>query len=407
MEDTIITCVQPRMSITASREEFETEAHRYLRQARARSTQLVIFPELMGVMLAPPLISQFKLGFIKRADRGKRPTAGFMKRRVGGISEAAAGALGGGFRGSLKRLLKKNSDALRDLYIETMGGLAREYSTAIVGGSLYLLDDETQSIRNRAYVFDVDGQVLGYQDKFNLTADEKDLAGPGTELNVFETRFGALGLLLGRDALYPELARLLAMQGADLIAGIAASPGVAQAAMIRSALALRAEENQVFTAASFMLGPNYLDRANPEEYYGQSAVMAPISLTTQGNGLLGQVGSSRTEGLIAAELGASGLHNLRETSRFRPRQEMHLGNMGPVLARLYQDGLTIEQALSQRITGPAYPDLEPVWTEPEPEPQLEPKPQAESALETPEGEPSPPAQDAPAPEPGASAGQES
>jgi predicted amidohydrolase len=393
MENTIVACVQPRMSITATREEFETEARRYLRQAQAKSASLVIFPELMGVMLAPPLISSFKLGFIRREDEAKRPTAGFLRRRVGGVSGAAAGALGGGFRGSLKRLVRKNSDAYRELYLETFGNLAREYGTAIVGGSLYLYDDETDSIRHRAYVFDVNGDVLGYQDKFNLTVDEKDLATPGTDMAVVETRFGHLGLLIGRDALYPELARLLAIQGADLLAGIAASPGTAQASMVRAALGVRAEENQIFAAVSFMLGPNYLDRPSPEDYSGQSAVLAPISLTEKGDGLLVQTGTNRTEGFIAAELDAGALYALRQTSRFRPREEMHLGNLGPVLAQMYQDGLSIEDAINQRIAGPAEPEPEfapsepELLIEPEPEPVAgEVEPPAEPSAEVPEPE---------------------
>jgi predicted amidohydrolase len=354
-----VACVQHRMSIPATREEFESEARRFLRQAQSKAAQLTIFPELSGVMLAPPLISNVKLGLIKRADQAKQPQAGFLSRRVGGVSAAAAGAMGGGFRGSVARLVQKRSGELQDFYFEVFGDLAREFGTAIVGGSLYLHDAETDTFRNRVYLFDADGTVVGSQDKLNLDPDEQDLVSPGTDLAVLATRFGRLGILIGRDVLYPELARLLAAQGADLIVGIAASPGTAQAQVIRSALALRAEENQVYSAASFLLGPNYLGRENREEYAGQSALMAPISLTKKGDGVLVQAGSNRTESLIATDLDLEALENLRQTSRFRPRQEMHLGNLGSVLAEMYQQGLTIEEAAEQHIAGPVEP-LEPV-----------------------------------------------
>jgi predicted amidohydrolase len=355
MQKITVACVQPRMIIPATREEFVAEARRFLRQAQAKGAGITIFPELAGLMLAPPLISGFKLGFVKREDQGKRPGAGFLSRGVGRIAGTTAGALGGGFRGSLGRLLRKKGDVLRDLYLETFSGLAREFGTAIAGASLYLYDKETGTGRNRAFLFDVDGAMLGYQDKLNLDPDEQELAAPGTDLPVFQTRFGRLGLLIGRDTLYPELARLLAMQGVDLIVGIAASPGAAQANAVRSALALRAEENQIFTAASFLLGPNYLSQDRSRDFYGQSALMAPISLTPAGDGLLIQAGTNRTEGLIATELDAEQLYTLRQTSRFRPRQEMHLGNLGPVLAEMYQQGLTIDQAIEQRIAGSAEP----------------------------------------------------
>jgi predicted amidohydrolase len=380
MNSVIVASAQVRMGVWENSDEFKAEASRYLHQARAKAARLTIFPELSGVMLAPPLISGFKLGFVKREDHGKRPGSGFLSQSLGRMAGTTAGALGGGFRGSLERLLRKNSDSLRDLYINTFGDLAREFGTAMVGGSLYLYDEESGTVRNRAYVFDVDGEVLGYQDKFNLTPDERDLASPGTGLTIFETRFGRLGLLIGRDALYPELARLLAMRGADLLAGIAASPGQAQASAVRAALAVRAEENQVFGAASFLLGPNYLGRQMRDDYYGQSALFAPISMTPKGDGLLVQAGTNRTEGLIAAELDAGALLALRETSGFRPRQEMHLGDLGPVLAEMYGQGLTIEQAIEQppgwravSIEEPPEFEIDPV-AEPLSEPE-EPEPE--------------------------------
>ena len=300
-------------------------------------------------MLAPPLISGFKLGFIRRADQGSKPTAGLVRRRLGRVSGAAAGAIGGGFRGSLSRLLAKDSDALLDLYLTTFGKLAREYGMAILGGSLYAVDSETGQVRNRAYLFDANGEVLGYQDKLNLSPDEESLASPGSEMNVLVTPFGSIGLLIGRDALYPELARVSAMQGADALVGIAASAGSAQARIFRSAMALRAEENQLFGAVSFLLGPNYVGQGNQDEYFGQSALLAPISLTEKGDGVLVQAGTNRTESLIAAELDGEALGTLQKTSRFRPRSSMNLGNHGLDLADFYRDGQTIEQTAEQSI----------------------------------------------------------
>ena len=176
MDGLTVACVQHRMSIPADQEEFEAGIRRFMRQAQSKAAQITVFPELAGVMLAPPLVSGFKLGFIKRADQAKQPRANLLSKGMGGISGAAAGAMGGGFRGSLGRLLRKRSDELRDLYVEVFGNLAREFGTAIVGGSLYLYDAETDTLRNRSYLFDADGQVLGFQDKFNLAPDETDLA---------------------------------------------------------------------------------------------------------------------------------------------------------------------------------------------------------------------------------------
>ncbi|MCL7452341.1 MAG: hypothetical protein M8467_04765 [Anaerolineae bacterium] len=363
MNNPTLACIQQRMSIQPTREEFETEARRFLRQAQAKAARIAVFPELAGVMLAPPLISSLKLGFLKREDQSKLPGAGLLSRTWGRVAGTTAEALGGGFRGSMERLLQKRNGDFQDLYLDTFGGLAREYGMIVVGGSTYLYDEESSALRNRAFVFDVDGMLLGYQDKLNLAPDEQGLALPGTDLRVIDTRHGRLGLLIGRDALYPELGRLLAIQDADILVGIAASPGTAQAAIVRSAMSLRAEENQVFAAVSFMLGPNQLSRGTQEEFFGQSAVLAPISLTSKGDGILIQAGTNRTEALIAAEVDRSALQQLREASRFRPRGEMNLGSLGPVLAEFYGAGLSIEEAIEQDLVGLG----ERVPEEPEPE----------------------------------------
>lgn len=364
MKNLTVACIQPRMTVFETREEFENEARRFLRQAQAKAAQLAIFPELMGLMLAPPLISGVKKGLIKRVAQARRSEASFMAQRMGSVSKAAAGALGGGFRGSLARLLRKNSDQLETLYLETFGTLAREFEMAIAGGSLYLHDPESGTIRQRAYLFSADGEVLGCQDKLNLSADEHDLASPGSDLAAIDTPFGRMGLLLGQDVMYPELARGLAIQGTDLLIGLVASPSVASAAVIRSALALRAEENQVYAAASFLLGPNLLGQGGADTYFGRSALLAPISLTPKGDGVVMQAGTDRSESFFAATLDGEALEAMRQTSRFRPRREMHLGNLGPVLAEMYRDGLNVDEAISQRLAAPP----EPVAELPAPEP---------------------------------------
>ena len=359
MEKVTIACVQQRNAIVSSQQEFESLAQRFIRLAQAKSAQLVIFPELSGLMLAPTLFSGIKRGFIKRADKGKRPGAGPVQRGVKRLADAAAGALGG-YWGSMDGLLRKNSGGLWHAYVDTFGKLAQESGVIVVGGSLYVRDYETDTLRHRAYVFGLDGKILGYQDKLNLTPDEQEWVIPGADLTIFDAPFGRFGLLIGQDLLYPELARLIAVQGADLLVGIAAIPGAAQAQIIRSALALRAEENQIFTTASFLLGPNYLGQSTRDDYLGQSAIMAPISLTHKASGVLAQVGTNRAESLIAAELDYEQLHRLWRTGDFRPRQQMNLGNLGLVLAEIYRDGLTLEQGIDQRVAGPfaeAAPEL--------------------------------------------------
>jgi hypothetical protein len=123
--------------------------------------------------------------------------------------------------------------------------------------------------------------------------------------------------------------------------------------MLRNALAMRVEENQVFAVASFLIGPNYIGQLNRDDYLGQSAILAPISLTDRGSGVLVQMGTNRTEGLISATLDFAALHSLWQTSNFRPRQQMVLANAGSVLAEVYDQGLSIDQSAARHAPVPS------------------------------------------------------
>jgi hypothetical protein len=101
--------------------------------------------------------------------------------------------------------------------------------------------------------------------------------------------------------------------------------------------------------------------------------------------VLVQMGTNRTEGLIATTLDHAALHNLWQTSTFRPREKMVLANAGSVLAEVYDQGLTIDQSAARHAPPPAVepeslaaaaavlPELEPV-AEPDatPEPPIAP-----------------------------------
>ena len=141
MEKVTIACVQQRNVIVSSQQEFESLAQRFIRLAQAKSAQLVIFPELAGLMLAPTLFSGIKRGFIKRADKGKQPGAGPVQRGVKRLADAAAGALGG-YWGSMDGLLRKNSGGLWHAYVDTFGKLAQESGVIVVGGSLYVANQD-------------------------------------------------------------------------------------------------------------------------------------------------------------------------------------------------------------------------------------------------------------------------
>ncbi len=61
-------------------------------------------------------------------------------------------------------------------------------------------------------------RVIGRYRKVHLTESDRAWATPGSELPTFDIPLGRIGILLGYDALFPEAARCLAIDGADVLA---------------------------------------------------------------------------------------------------------------------------------------------------------------------------------------------
>jgi len=96
------------------------------------------------------------------------------------------------------------------------GELAKQHNLYIVSG---LLERDRHLIYNVAALSGPDGKLVGKYRKVALPRSE--IAGgiaPGNEYPVFETRFGKLGLMVCYDGFFPEVARQLAMRGAEVVA---------------------------------------------------------------------------------------------------------------------------------------------------------------------------------------------
>lgn len=96
------------------------------------------------------------------------------------------------------------------------GSLAKRYNLHVVAG-LYERDEHL--IYNVAVLLGPDGRLLGKYRKVCLPRNEA--AGgiaPGEDYPVFETRFGKVGMMICYDGFFPEVARELANNGAEVIA---------------------------------------------------------------------------------------------------------------------------------------------------------------------------------------------
>lgn len=99
---------------------------------------------------------------------------------------------------------------------EYFGRLAKEHDLYIVAG---LLERDRHLIYNVAVLLGPDGAVAGKYRKICLPRTEvSDGIAPGHEYPVIETRFGKLGMMVCYDGFFPEVARRLSANGAEVIA---------------------------------------------------------------------------------------------------------------------------------------------------------------------------------------------
>jgi predicted amidohydrolase len=104
-------------------------------------------------------------------------------------------------------------------------------------------------VYNTAPLFDRAGSLAGTYDKCMPYDPEMD-AGvvPGTRCDVFETDFGRVGILICYDSWFPETARRLALQGAELVL-------LPNAGYWTELMPARAADNGICIAASSLVSP--------------------------------------------------------------------------------------------------------------------------------------------------------
>lgn len=125
-------------------------------------------------------------------------------------------------------------------------GLAKQHRLHLV---LSLYERDRNLIYNTAVLLGPDGALIGRYRKVSLPPSEaaKGIA-PGKDYPVFDTAFGKVGLMVCYDGFFPEVARELTKNGAEVIAWPVwgCNPLLAQA---------RACENHVFVVSSTFMKP--------------------------------------------------------------------------------------------------------------------------------------------------------
>jgi predicted amidohydrolase len=149
-----------------------------------------------------------------------------------------------------------------------LGQHATEFGVYVLIGMAIKEDVETV-LYNGAALIAPDGEVAGEYRKVHLPAEERLVFRPGYRIRPIETEIGMLGIMTGWDLTFPEVARSLMLEGAEIIL-LPAAWQMKDVDMWRTLLVARAYENDIFVAAANRVGeePSYT-------FAGQSAVLSP------------------------------------------------------------------------------------------------------------------------------------
>lgn len=177
------------------------------------------------------------------------------------------------------------------------GKLARRYGYHIIGGMARRDDRLSSVVYNAAVLIDPRGEVAGTyakvilplylntwlaEDGQPMMVQEAEVFRRGDRLVVWDTPLGRIGIMICQDSVYPELIRVLALKGAELIVQIQNSPAMAtQHEEDITALTTRvhAFDTGVFIAFANRYGTehfSYMGRERSVTFYGASHICDPL-----------------------------------------------------------------------------------------------------------------------------------
>ncbi len=166
---------------------------------------------------------------------------------------------------------------------------AKEHGYWLAAGMAVPLADGT--VTNSGVIFDPDGEVRGRYDKSFLWHFDNEWFAPGGRFPVFDTGFCRFGVLICADGRQPEVARSLAVNGAEVILDLTAWVSWGRTVPELSTtqceylMPVRAFENGVWVAAADKWGPEddsiiYAGRSCVIDSLGTVRVCAPSDRDT-------------------------------------------------------------------------------------------------------------------------------
>ncbi|WP_134704544.1 carbon-nitrogen hydrolase family protein [Ammoniphilus sp. YIM 78166] len=160
-------------------------------------------------------------------------------------------------------------DLAEPLEGETITRIREQAKRLNTGAIIGFPEREGDNIYNSAAFISRQGEILGTYRKCHLFDQEKLYFSPGEQAPVFEAPEGKFGIMITYDMEFPELARVLAIKGAQVIL-ILSSNMIPYQPYQHIYLRARAIENHVFVATA-----NKVGLENDTLFFGESEIIHP------------------------------------------------------------------------------------------------------------------------------------
>lgn len=207
--------------------------------------------------------------------------------------------------GGLAWAVRRFGPEAADIWLDWCRTYARALDLAICSGGAFA--ERGGRIRHCAWLVDRGGRVLLQQAQTHVTPEEAEMGvAPGGELEVVALGPARVGIALGTDAFYPEVGRILALQGATLVLSPLALPGPWDPWRQRAGAWSQVQGNQVFAVEACLTGDLFGTALE-----GVSSCLAPVEISPEGDGTLAAAPHPRGESVVVADLDFDRLHGIR------------------------------------------------------------------------------------------------
>ncbi len=182
---------------------------------------------------------------------------------------------------------------------ERFSSFAVAYNVNIIAGSMPLF--ENNKLKNVGFICHRNGNIDQYE-KLHITPDEIKAWGleGGDKIKCYDTDAGKIGVLICYDVEFPELPRMLANDGMQILFVPFLTDTQNAYMRVKLTAQARAIENECFVAITGSIG-NLPQVHNLDINYSQSAVFTPCDFAFPANGIKSEA-TPNTEMILIADV---------------------------------------------------------------------------------------------------------